>query len=159
MLIFLKLLFDTLKYLHYFYSLVFETCVQHLKNIVLIFIFHVLVLETCFQRLEVLPVPKLIHVKCWTFNVQKTQHAFMLRLTIQLSSQASIYWKLKLIYACIFILSKFIFFTKTATSNSYLVHFILRCSKIELELTKVSKLSTQYLINEIVYQKFNLMID
>ena len=41
-----------------------------------------------------------------------------------------------------------IYFSKTIMGNSFLVHFVLRWSKIELERTKFSKLSLQYLINE-----------
>ena len=32
------------------------------------------------------------------------------------------------------------YFTKTTMRNSFLVHFVLRCSKMELERAKVSKL-------------------
>ena len=48
----------------------------------------------------------------------------------------------------ILIFLKIIYFTKTTMRTSFLVHFILRSSKIELERT-VSKLFPQYLINEI----------
>ena len=44
---------------------------------------------------------------------------------------------------------KLIYFTETAMRNSFLVHFILQCFKMELERSKCSTLFPQYLINEI----------
>ena len=58
-----------------------------------------------------------------------------------------------------------IYYTKTATRKSFSVNFVLRCSKIELdlslylELTLVSKLFTEYLINEMLERIFKIMID
>ena len=49
----------------------------------------------------------------------------------------------------IFDFRQLIYFTITVMRNSLLVHFTLRCSKIELELNKGSKLLTQFFINEI----------
>ena len=41
----------------------------------------------------------------------------------------------------------------------YLIFFVLLCSQMELEITNGSKLFTNYFINEILQQKFKLMVD